>query len=158
MGIFEPIPFNNIFKDRVYDGISPQNDTTVIDLNDCYFHANLKIHYNNADMHVHSRFNILPWPLQLWWSQMSIEIEGVPLEMADMHNIYTNYLKTLTRDSIYENINFGILDTAAANLGWRKRLALFSGSQDRLLIEKVNMPLFSDGNSYIPSVHDFKIK
>ena len=94
MAIFEPIPYNNIFKDCIYDELSPQNNSatayhytfykgkmtgSVIDFNDCYFFAKIKIQYHNADVHVDSKFHILPRPLQLWWSQMSAEIEGVLL-------------------------------------------------------------------------------
>lgn len=64
------------------------------------------------NMHANSRFNVLPWPFRLWWLQPITEMEGVPLNMADIHNVYTNYMKSLTRDAIYENINGGILDVA----------------------------------------------
>ena len=76
---------------------------------------------------------------------------GVPLNMADVHNIYT-------RDAIYknkdiENINFGILDMAgnfdnmgdannmAPNLGQRKLTALFSISQTCIKMDKCNSTL-----------------
>ena len=97
------------------------------------------------------------------------------LDMPDVHNVYANYVKTLTRDVIYknkdiENINCGILDTAgnfdnmadannmAANLGWQKSSALFSASQNQLIVDKCNSTFLNDGNSYLPSIHEFKFK
>ena len=49
-----------------------------------------------------------------------------------MRTMYVQIVKTVARDSVYKNINYGILDTAdefytmggtnaaTANLGWRK--------------------------------------
>ena len=113
-------------------------------------------------------------PFRLRWSQQITEMEGVPLDMADVH-VYIIYVKTLTRDAIHENkdienINWWILDTAgnfdnmgdanntAPNLGQRKRTALFSASQTLIIMDKCNSTFFNDGNNYLPSIHEFKLK
>ena len=171
------IPVNDIFTEKVWQEITPINSDTpayqytfirqkttggLIDLDKCFLLGKIKIKYNDDDLQTNMQINTLPWPFQTWALQLKAFVNGVSIDVADLHNTETSYVKSLTRYTYYENedikeINLGQLDTrvrfetmddenyASANLARWTRAAAFVNGALCLVMDKVCTALHNDG-------------
>lgn len=98
------------------------NKTTggMIDLDECFLSANVKIKNCNVDLTANTQFNTLPWVFRTWFQQTTVWVNGISLDVSDLHNPETSYIKLQTCDSYDEDKdiganNIGYFDTLEGN-------------------------------------------
>lgn len=118
LAILERNPVNDIFTQKVYQNISPNNKSMMgdqymfvrqkttgglIDTDKCFSSVKIDIKSGANPLSINKQFNVLPWPLRTWFSQVNVLVNGISINVDDLHNMETDYVKNLTRDVVFEN-------------------------------------------------------